>query len=187
MLFYIPRISFLIDLLQDILKYTRLKYSDEDFKRTDLNTLAKQVANQLTEGNTSTKIKVGDLPEVMGVPFFLQQLFSNLISNSIKYAKAHENPIIEISAQKHPVSYPTELDELYYVVSVKDNGIGFDQKYSESIFNVFTRLHLSTEYSGSGIGLALCKKIMVNHKGYITAKSSVGKGTEISLYFPVRQ
>ena len=172
-------------LLQDILKYTRLKYSEDDFEEVNLNQLVGQVAQELIEDSDAIELKVGNLPEIMGVPFFLKQLFSNLISNSIKYSKTDVPIRIEIEANKKPVAYPTTKDELYYLIKVADNGIGFEQKYAESIFNVFKRLHLATEYSGSGVGLALCKKIVKNHRGYITAKSTVGKGTEISIYFPV--
>ncbi|SFU16089.1 Bacteriophytochrome (light-regulated signal transduction histidine kinase) [Algoriphagus locisalis] len=172
-------------LLQDILKYTRLKYSEEDFELVGLNQLVGLVADELTEDSEAIELKVGSLPQIMGVPFFLKQLFSNLISNSIKYSKTDVPIEIQIKAKQKPVAYPTTKDESYYLIKVIDNGIGFEQKYAESIFNVFTRLHLATEYSGSGVGLALCKKIVKNHRGYITAKSSVGKGTEISIYFPV--
>nr|WP_262481331.1 ATP-binding protein [Algoriphagus ratkowskyi] len=120
----------------------------------------------------------------MGIPFFLKQLFSNLISNSIKYAKDGVPPTIEITSRANSIPYSTGNNGKFWVVSVSDNGIGFDQKYAETIFNVFTRLHLATEYSGSGVGLALCKKIMKNHKGYITAVSNPGEGTVINLYFP---
>ena len=172
-------------LLQDILKYTRLKYSEEDFEQVDLNKLVGEVAQELGNDSDPNTIQVGNLPVVMGVPFFLKQLFSNLVSNSIKYAKQDIPIRVEVKANQKPVSYPTPKDEHYFLIKVSDNGIGFEQKYAESIFNIFTRLHLATEYSGSGVGLALCKKIMKNHRGYITAISTPGKGTQINLYFPV--
>ncbi|MFC5625244.1 ATP-binding protein [Algoriphagus winogradskyi] len=172
-------------LLQDILKYTRLKYSEEDFERVDLSKLVGEVARELGDDSDPNTIQLDELPTVLGVPFFLKQLFSNLISNSIKYAKAYEPIRVKVKSAPKPVNYPTEKDEPYYLIKVIDNGIGFDQKYAESIFNIFTRLHLATEYSGSGVGLALCKKIMKNHRGYISAESTPGNGTEISIYFPL--
>ncbi|WP_439489232.1 ATP-binding protein [Algoriphagus sp.] len=173
-------------LLQDILKYTRLKYSEDSFEKVRLTDLVKEVADDLSQDdNKPTEITVSDLPEIFGVPFFLKQLFSNLIANSIKYGKAEEKNFIHITAQAEALAYPTEQDELYHLILVKDNGIGFEQKYAESIFNIFTRLHLASQYNGSGVGLALCKKIVKNHKGHITASSTPGEGTEIRIYFPV--
>ena len=174
-------------LLQDILKYTRLKYSEDDFELVNIDKLVHEVADELSDGADSIRFEMSNLPTIPGVPFFLKQLFSNLLSNSIKYSKADVTPIIQIAGKKNPKNYPTAEDKPYHVISVKDNGIGFDQKYAESIFNVFKRLHLSSEYSGSGVGLALCKKIVKNHNGHITAKSTPGKGTEITLYFPTEQ
>ena len=174
-------------LLQDILKYTRLKYSEDDFEPVDLNELVNEVGNELSDDSEFISIETENLPEVKGIPFFLKQLFSNLISNSIKYAKAEVPTKISISGHNKPVPYPDGSDDLHHLIILKDNGIGFDQKHAESIFNVFTRLHRSNEYSGSGVGLALCKKIMQNHRGYISASSTPGQGTEISLYFPIEQ
>ena len=174
-------------LLQDILKYTRLKYSEDDFETVDLNELVNEVGNELRDDSEFISIETENLPEVKGIPFFLKQLFSNLISNSIKYAKAEVPTKISISGHNKPVQYPDGSYDLHHLIILKDNGIGFDQKHAESIFNVFTRLHRSNEYSGSGVGLALCKKIMQNHRGYISASSTPGQGTEISLYFPIEQ
>ncbi|PZX61292.1 light-regulated signal transduction histidine kinase (bacteriophytochrome) [Algoriphagus ratkowskyi] len=172
-------------LLQDILKYTRLKYSEESFEHVDLKKLIEEIVTDTNDDlSLSAKIEVQQLPHIMGIPFFLKQLFSNLISNSIKYAKDGVPPTIEITSRANSIPYSTGNNGKFWVVSVSDNGIGFDQKYAETIFNVFTRLHLATEYSGSGVGLALCKKIMKNHKGYITAVSNPGEGTVINLYFP---
>lgn len=173
-------------LLQDILKYTRIKYSEESFIRVDLKALVEEViAENMNGEDTAATIQLGSLPEVTGIPFFLKQLFSNLISNSIKYAKEGIHPVIKITASNSPKKFSKVEDRKFFVISVLDNGIGFEQKYSESIFNIFTRLHLASEYNGSGVGLALCKKIMKNHNGYITAISNPGVGTEIKLYFPI--
>ncbi|MCE7054497.1 ATP-binding protein [Algoriphagus sp. AGSA1] len=173
-------------LLQDILKYTRLKYSEESFENVRLTELVKQVAEEISgDDHPSTEITISDLPEIVGMPFFLKQLFSNLIANAIKYGKQDGQKEISVTYHPEAVAYPTADDQLYHLILVRDNGIGFEQKYAESIFNIFTRLHAHSEYSGSGVGLALCKKIMKNHKGHISASSSPGKGTEIRVYFPV--
>ncbi|MFL9843362.1 ATP-binding protein [Flavobacterium rhizosphaerae] len=175
-------------LLIDILKYTRLRHTDDSFEKVNLNLLIEEITQGMDDSLTDhTEIITEQLPDVHGIPFLLKQLFSNLISNSIKYIAPGVQPKINISSPDAPLTFNNETDTLYNVINISDNGIGFDQKYAESIFNIFTRLHSITEYKGSGVGLALCKKIMQNHNGYITANSTPGKGTVMSLYFPVKR
>lgn len=174
-------------LLEEIMKYNRVKYTEESVESVDLNKLVNEIAGSLTsESEVPLEIKVKELPTIQGIPFFLRQLFENLIGNSIKYRKTDRKSEIEISAKKSPKAYPTKNDKKYHVISVKDNGIGFEEKYAESIFNIFSKLHLPSEYSGSGMGLALCKKIVKNHHGHILASSKKGKGTTIKIYFPLK-
>ena len=175
-------------LLIDILKYTRLKHTDEVLVPVDVNALLEEVrldmAETITEKNA--EIIIDKLPEIQGIPFLLRQLFSNLVANSIKYAAQGRRPEIKITASEELQPYkPNQPENLYRVFYVADNGMGFDQQYAESIFNIFTRLHDIPDHRGSGVGLALCKKIMQNHNGYIAATSAVNEGTVISLYFPV--
>ncbi|RZJ76151.1 MAG: GAF domain-containing protein [Flavobacterium sp.] len=175
-------------LLVDILKYTRLKHTDGQFEDVDLNSIMDDVKNSLSETlqEQSVNFIADSLPVVKGVPFLLEQLFSNLISNSVKYSTPGKIPSVKVTAEHQPVHHPSAAGrELYHLIYVVDNGIGFEQGYAESIFNIFTRLHASSEYKGSGVGLALCKKIMQNHQGHISASSQPGEGTAISLYFPV--
>ncbi len=174
-------------LLLDILKYTRIKNSDEALESVDINKLLDEVKSEMSEtiNERSAEVITQPLPLVEGIPFLLKQLFSNLIANSIKYSSPDVKPTIKITHNPVPVIFDQNEDTLYQVVLVADNGIGFEQHFAESIFNIFTRLHSSQEYRGSGVGLALCKKIMQNHNGHISATSEVGKGTVISLYFPV--
>ncbi|MEL1244340.1 ATP-binding protein [Flavobacterium sp. DGU11] len=176
-------------LLIDILKYTRLKHTDESFEMVDLDNLIENVREDMTEtiAEKSTEFIMGNLPSVNGIPFLLRQLFSNLIANSIKYASPERLPVIKITAEQQPIAYSPDDKEVYQVIYVADNGIGFEQQYAESIFNIFTKLHASSDFKGSGVGLALCRKIMQNHNGYITASGELGKGAVISLYFPVNE
>lgn len=172
-------------LLEGIMKYNRVKYTDEAVELVNLNELVSGLADQIIkESEVPVKITVKDLPTVKGVPFFLKQLFSNILENAIKYRKADKDPKIKISAKKTKQIFPLLDDSLFHEITVSDNGIGFEEKHFESIFNIFTRLHLPSEYSGSGMGLALCKKIVKKHNGHITASSEPGKGTVISIYLP---
>lgn len=173
-------------LLVDILKYTRLKHTQSSFETVDLNEVINEVEADLPEamGDNNGKIIKSELPNVWGIQFLLKQLFTNIITNSIKYAANDREPEIKISASDEPIPFRDDDKKLYHVIYVADNGIGFDQQFAESIFNIFTRLHGINEYKGSGVGLALCKKIMQNHKGYIKASSTPGEGTTISIFFP---
>ncbi|MCW4467947.1 GAF domain-containing protein [Flavobacterium sp. MFBS3-15] len=173
-------------LLVDILKYTKLKHTDDSFETVDLETLCREVVEDMTEtiSEQSAEVIIEDLPSVDGIPFLLRQLFTNLIANSIKYASPGIKPVIRITAAEELKSYLPEDKTLFKVINVADNGIGFDKQYAESIFNIFTKLHASSEYKGSGVGLALCRKIMQNHNGYITGSGVPGKGAVMSLYFP---
>ncbi|WP_159799431.1 ATP-binding protein [Flavobacterium sp. MK4S-17] len=174
-------------LLIDILKYTRLKHTEGSFEDVNLYNIIDEVKEDLSEAirESDAEITAEGLPVIKGVSFLLKQLFSNLIANSIKYAAAGRQPKIKITAGDFPVPYSNENKKLYNVIYIADNGIGFEQEYAENIFNIFTKLHPSSEYKGSGVGLALCRKIMHNHNGYITASGTLGEGAVISLYFPV--
>lgn len=174
-------------LLIDILKYTRLKHTEDSFENVNLNALLDEVKADLPEafGDVPAEIIVENLPKIHGIPFLLKQLFSNLIANSIKYASPERHPVVKIRAEENLMSYSPADSNLYQVIYVEDNGIGFEQQFAGSIFNIFTRLHSASEYKGSGVGLALCKKIMQNHKGYIKASGKPGEGATISIYFPV--
>ena len=133
------------------------------------------------------------------IPFQIQQLFINLISNSLKYSNAEIPPIIEINCEKITAKKNQALrllqtesnkilqingDNSYYKFVFKDNGIGFDQKHVENIFILFQRLHHKTEYSGTGIGLAICKKIVENHAGFIMAEGRPDKGATFTFFLP---
>jgi PAS domain S-box-containing protein len=175
------------NLIKDVLKYSQLSRADELFEAIDLSAVLAAVTEDfdlLTEQKNIT-IKHTVLPVITGIPIQLHQLFSNLLSNAIKFSS--ENPLIEIFTEAvHPDDI-TALPRLianrdYIKILFKDNGVGFNQQYSDQIFKMFKRL---TDNSGTGIGLALCKKITENHNGYIAVTSEVGKGTTFTIILPV--
>ncbi|MFB9080102.1 ATP-binding protein [Flavobacterium procerum] len=174
------------ELLQDILKYTRIKNTREAAEKIDLNLIFESVIEEISEAvsETDAVIECGKLPQVNAIGFLMKQLFLNIIQNSLKYASPDRPPVIKITASQEPVM----IKNLFHVycswVKFSDNGIGFDQIHADSLFKVFTRLHTQQEYSGSGIGLALCKKIMQTLGGTITAEGKAGQGASITIYFP---
>ncbi|KFF02987.1 ATP-binding protein [Flavobacterium reichenbachii] len=173
-------------LLEDILKYTRIKNTKGVLEKTDLNHILRVTIEEMSEVITESNavIESENLPEVHAISFLIKQLFSNIIQNSLKYASPDRTPVIKITASQEPEIIKDKFKVYCYWIRFSDNGIGFDQKYSESIFKVFTRLHNQQEYTGSGVGLALCKKIMQTLGGAIYAEGKVGEGSEITIYFP---
>jgi two-component system CheB/CheR fusion protein len=136
------------------------------------------------------KIEVANLPTLEAIPFQMNQLFHNLISNSLKFSKEGVSPVIKIDSRKisekeierYPSLNPTNQ---YVEITFQDNGIGFEQKYAEQIFTIFQRLHNKEIYSGTGIGLALCKKIIENHQGEIFANSKENEGAVFHIILPL--
>ncbi len=173
-------------LLKDILKYTRVKNTDAVVEEVVLDDLLRQVMAELEEQvqRKQATVEIEKLPVVRGIPFLLRQIFANLILNSLKFSSKDRTPLIRI-CDKGIQSHELSPDRLYQVIEISDNGIGFESKYAGSIFNVFTRLHSQKEYEGSGIGLALCKKIMDSHHGHISAIGRPGEGADFRLYFPL--
>jgi light-regulated signal transduction histidine kinase (bacteriophytochrome) len=125
-------------------------------------------------------IEVVKLPVVKGYRRQLQQLFQNLTSNALKYSKTGERPYIRFSAEQ-----VVENGRKYHMISIEDNGIGFEEQYAESIFHIFTRLHGRNEYSGTGVGLSIVKKVVENHDGIIKVESAPGQGSAFMIYLPV--
>jgi PAS domain S-box-containing protein len=177
-------------LIDDLLQYSRTNKSDALFESIDLNEILSNVTLDLSESilESKTVITIPDLPKIKAIPFQIQQLFINLISNSIKYKKPTVSPIITIEYSKVKAKNENIGDEtntLYHKIVVTDNGIGFDQEHAEKIFLLFNRLHGKTDYPGTGVGLAICKKIISNHNGHIQAIGEVDKGTSIIIHIPV--
>jgi PAS domain S-box-containing protein len=140
---------------------------------------------------TGAVVRYNLLPTVAGDSFQLELLFKNLFSNSLKFRRTNTVPQIQIRAQivaadDLPTSVkPTHAATTYHCITVSDNGIGFDEKYVERIFQVFQRLHGRSEFAGTGIGLAICEKVVANHGGAITATSQSGQGSTFSVYLPI--
>lgn len=178
-------------LVEAFLNYSRIGNASVTFEPTDLNTLMQEVTTILAESIHEKKaiIEYTDLPVIQGSFIQLQQLFINLIGNALKYSKPDRRPVIKIYAEKisethigiHSGNEPAD----YWNIHIQDNGIGFDQEHAFKIFEVFQRLHNKDEYGGTGIGLSICKKIVLAHKGFIVAKGSPGEGSVFMIYFPV--
>lgn len=173
-------------LLEDILKYTRIKNTRDKLQEVDLNKILKSTIKEMHESiaESNAVIEHENLPEVHAIGFLMRQLFINILQNSLKYAAEDRQPKITITASQEPVLIHDKYKVYCHWVRFSDNGIGFEQKYAESIFKVFTRLHTQEHYTGSGVGLALCKKIMQTVGGDIHAEGRPNEGTDIILYFP---
>jgi PAS domain S-box-containing protein len=176
-------------LIQDVLNFSRISNSDDAFVDTDLNQvlLNLKIDFELLLREKDATFIHPVLPTIKGIPLQLTQLFSNLISNSLKYT--NRKPIININYQKLSKSEVKDLPKLsgmnsYIKILFSDNGIGFDPQFSEQIFNIFQRLHGKQTYSGTGIGLALCKKIVENHHGLIYADGKPGEGATFTIIIP---
>lgn len=177
-------------LIKNVLDYAQLSDANNFFSGVDLNKVVENVKEDfdLLIEQKQAKIKCSVLPMVYGMPIQLYQLFSNLITNSLKFC--NELPLIEIYSQEvsddEIKQYPAlQEGNSYCKIIVKDNGIGFDQKYADQIFKLFRRLGNSQH--GTGIGLALCKKIVENHHGHITVESEINKGTTFTTFLPLER
>lgn len=176
-------------LIQDLLQFSRTNKAEKVFEEADLNSLlenSKQELAQIIEDKKAV-IENNELPILNVIPFQIQQLFTNLISNSLKYSKEDTTPIIKINCSTIVANEEEILpnnNTNYHKIIVSDNGIGFEQEYAKKIFILFNRLHNKNEYEGTGIGLAICKKIVENHKGFIFAKGSANEGATFTIYLP---
>jgi PAS domain S-box-containing protein len=181
------------ELIKSLLNYSRLAKDKED--ATDVETVSLQaVVHEVKEdfelliAEKKATIHCGSLPAVHGDRMQLGQLFSNLISNALKFSTAE--PVITISSSLIEQSQiPDAPDALhagwYHHILFEDNGIGFEQQYGKLIFSLFQRLHGKKDYAGTGIGLALCKKITENHGGFIAASGELNQGARFSVYLPL--
>ena len=170
------------NLIDDLLLYSHVSQRPHERETIDLNKKVQRVLEDLELDIEEKKaiIHVGKLPVVQGYRRQLQQLFQNLVSNALKYSKADTAPQIHIIA-----SEVVEYERPYHLIEIKDNGIGFEQEYGEKIFQMFTRLHGKAEYSGTGVGLSIVKKVVENHNGFIKAESVAGEGSVFKIYLPV--
>ncbi|MFB9107780.1 response regulator [Flavobacterium gyeonganense] len=176
-------------LITDLLAYSRLSAKVQP-EKTDLNEVLQEVLSDfdyLIERKNAT-IKTNVLPTIDSIPSQLRQVFQNLIGNALKFSNNTENPIIEITSElietKDFDAKPSPNGD-YCRITVKDNGIGFDEIYLDRIFIIFQSLNDRQSYEGTGIGLAIAKKIIEKHNGLITAKSQIGKGASFIMVLPL--
>lgn len=188
------------NLINDILRFSKISVEKESFEAVDLGSVIKEVLSEL-EGvirEKEAEVVLDPLPILPANTVLMGPLFSNLISNALKYTRKGIRPQVRIRYEEAQVTVGTngtgesngsggrEQITGFGRIYVEDNGIGFDQKYAEQIFDMFRRLHSNMEYEGTGIGLALCKKIVEMHKGFITALGRPGEGAVFIVSLPLQ-
>jgi light-regulated signal transduction histidine kinase (bacteriophytochrome) len=166
-------------LIEDLLKFSRVATHGRPFEEVDLAQLADEVIEDLEAQvqSSGAVVQVGALPVISADPLQMRQLLQNLISNALKFRRPDVSPEVTVAAE-------VRGDKVQIVVS--DNGIGFEPRYSRRIFRVFERLHGRGEYPGTGIGLALCRKIAERHDGMIVADGEPGVGSTFTVTLPLR-
>jgi PAS domain S-box-containing protein len=181
-------------LITDLMAFSRVEIKGQAFVPTDLGVIAREVSADLETRieQAGGRVEIEELPTIDADPMQMRQLLQNLIGNSLKYYRAGVPPVVRISCQKTAARRPDSLDETaparqFCELLVADNGIGFDEKYLDRIFTVFQRLHKKGEYEGTGVGLAICRKIVDRHGGTITARSNPGQGATFVVTLPVIQ
>ena len=165
------------NLIQDLLAYSRVGTKGRAFVSVDLMQVSQDVLSDLEVRIAEVKghVEVSPLPVITADPMQMRQLLQNLISNALKFHRDDVTPIVQVY---------TEINEKSLKIIVKDNGIGFDQKYTDRIFTMFQRLHARTAYEGTGVGLAIVRKIVQRHQGEIIAESEVGAGATFIIALP---
>jgi PAS domain S-box-containing protein len=183
------------DLIKDLLEFSRLSESTVQMKAVNLNDVIKAVVRdfELVIKEKSALVQYDLLPVIEAVPLQMNQLFYNLIGNALKFTAEGRNPEVTISTSfldgqqaARFVSQPLQATD-YYLINIKDNGIGFETQYADQIFEVFKRLHGRHQFPGSGIGLSLCKKIVELHHGHLSAGSTIEMGSVFQIILPARQ
>lgn len=180
----------MIQLVDDLLEFSHITINPQKFEKIDLNQKVNKVLDDLdfVIQEKGARVTVEKLPTITGNRRQIEQMFQNLLSNALKYCKSDTPPHVlitssEVAGKDIEFGLPLELlNNRYYRIDVKDNGIGFEQKYADKIFQVFQRLHGRSEYQGTGVGLAIVKKVVQNHRGFITAESEPGIGSTFKLF-----
>jgi signal transduction histidine kinase len=178
-------------LINDLLNYSRLS-GDGLYKETDINEILEELISDLelliTEKNAS--IQIDKFPRMEVIPGQISQLFQNILSNSIKFSKKEVPPriqiIVERTNRQEIEGHASDTGD-YCRISVIDNGIGFNEMYKEKIFTMFQRLHSKEAFEGTGIGLAIVKKIIEKHHGIVSVRSREGEGTNFTFVLPLHQ
>jgi PAS domain S-box-containing protein len=181
-------------LITDLMLFSRVEIKGQPFVPTDLGVIAREVSADLETRieQAGGRVEIEELPTIDADPMQMRQLLQNLIGNSLKYHSAGVRPVVRIYSRKLDSRSSDSMDEITLArqlcqILVTDNGIGFDEKYLDRIFTVFQRLHKKGEYEGTGIGLAICRKIVDRHSGTITARSIPGQGATFVVTLPVIQ
>lgn len=178
-------------MIKDLLDFSRVSSQHQGFQLTKLNDVIDRVLEdmELQVKGLRAEIQVGPLPVLPVIATQMEQVFANLISNALKYRKPDQAPVVHITSEEvDGVNFPGLMPgKRYYKISVSDNGIGFDEKYTEHIFQLFQRLHAKTAYDGTGIGLAVCKRIILAHQGYIAAHGQPNEGATFWVVLPEKQ
>jgi len=180
-------------LINDLLAFSRTTNSlEQNFEMVDLNQILESVKEELSVAISakSAQLNIEPLPTLTATAHQMKQLFANLISNALKYSHLDIPPVVSIvyaliNADEVKHLAEARPETTYHHFSVRDNGIGFESQYTEKIFLIFQRLHNRNEYEGTGIGLAICRRIVNNHRGFIKAESEVGKGAVFHVYLPI--
>lgn len=178
-------------LIDDLLQFSRTNKIEKNFETSNINLLLENAKQDLAEAisESNAEITSDNFPVMDVIPFQIQQLFLNLIGNSIKYQSKGTEPKINITYERINALEDDKLvkpkKEFYHKLEFSDNGIGFSNEYAEQIFVLFNRLHNKSDYSGTGIGLSICKKIIENHAGYIFADGVTGEGATFTVYLPI--
>jgi PAS domain S-box-containing protein len=178
-------------LIIDVLNYSRLSARDNEHEWLDLNEIVQELLEdfELIIQDKNARITVGELPSINGNKGQIRQAFQNILSNALKFSKRDVTPEIRIDAKcvaEKSFDSPVVKDGAWCLIRISDNGIGFEEKYLAHIFALFERLHPKDRYEGTGIGLAITKKIIEKHNGMIIARSEPGKGAEFLLLLPAR-
>lgn len=171
-------------LINELLTYSRVTTNGRPFEQTDLNDILRGVLSDLElriEQKEAT-INANHLQQIKADPLQMRQLFQNIIGNALKFTSLDREPTIEIQGER----CIDQKDRAFYKITISDNGIGFDEKYAEKIFSIFQRLHGKNEYEGTGVGLAICRKIVERHDGTIIANSQLNVGTTFTILLPDR-
>jgi len=172
------------NLIDDLLSFARLSQDNFTFERVDLSALLRQTLEdlELSINEKKAMFHIAQLPVIDGIALQLGQVFQNLISNSLKFAHPDRSPVISINCTSERIPGNT-----IFTITYTDNGIGFKQEFSEKIFEVFQRLHTRTEYEGTGVGLAIVKKIITLHNGQIAARGREAEGAQFEIRLPEKQ
>jgi len=176
-------------LINDLLDFSRITSKAKEFEEVNLNEILKEVLQNLEikiEDENAT-INIDRLETIEGDPSQLYRLFQNVIGNALKYRKEDLNPEISVYSKLANNEDGEILGQKYQHIHIEDNGIGFDEKYIDKIFAPFQRLHGRQEYEGTGMGLAICNKIVTRHNGFLSAKSTPGSGSSFTIVLPLQQ